>query len=109
MRGLNENKSTHVKLTNRRIKNFPVSINDTQVPHATSAKYLSITAKEEKNLALDIENYRKLGVWMCGKLCYESMFSISGGKTPSVMSVETLGRHSLWTKGCGGPRTAADT
>jgi hypothetical protein len=40
---LNESKSVHIDFTNNKIKQQPIFINGTQVPYASTAKYLGMT------------------------------------------------------------------
>jgi CheY-specific phosphatase CheX len=40
---LNEAKSVHVDITNKRYQRIPITINDKVMPHSSTAKYLGMT------------------------------------------------------------------
>lgn len=71
---LNEEKSTHINFTNRKINNLPIFISNQTIPYANTAKYLGMTldAKlkwkehiKKKREELNIK-YRKM-YWLLGR------------------------------------------
>ncbi len=56
---LNESKSVHVNFTNKRAENIPVTINNTQIPFADSAKYLGITLDARLRWKMHVKNKRR--------------------------------------------------
>lgn len=71
---LNESKSVHVNFTNKKIGHIPVYINNQEIPHANTAKYLGMTLdaklrwkahvkKKREELGL---KYRKM-YWLIGR------------------------------------------
>lgn len=71
---LNETKSVHINFTNKSEQQIPISINNAQIPHANSAKYLGITLDarlrwkvhvKKKKEELDIR-FKKM-YWLLGR------------------------------------------
>ena len=71
---LNESKSIHVNFTNKQKQYIPIRINDTQIPHAESAKYLGMTLDAKLRWKVHVKKKREeLGIkyknmyWMLGR------------------------------------------
>jgi hypothetical protein len=101
---LNEAKSVHVNFTNKREHHIPISINNAQIPYATSAKYLGITldAKlrwkvhvKKKREQLELK-FRKM-YWLLGRSSTLSIYNKVLLYKQILMPVWTYGSQ-LW--GC---------
>ena len=71
---LNESKSIHVNFTNKQKQYIPIRINDTQIPHVESAKYLGMTLDAKLRWKVHVKKKREeLGIkyknmyWMLGR------------------------------------------